>query len=415
MNADTNPFNRHFDHLETLADTIGESLRAPVTIEDAGHRLLAYSKHDPKTDPARIATIIGRRVPENVVGSLWRDGVIPKLMETDEPVRVRSIDEVGLGDRVAVSIRQNGRVLGYIWALEVERKLDDDALHLLKAAAEAAKIKLLRLQSQKRKEDEERRDLFWELLTDRHPSGPQAKTKAESLGIRIPDATAVVVVQFAADVEEALHQSIHYIVTSSRRVRPLLHVVSGSQLIVLTEASAGPRFEADASEFVGSLLRQLGERLANAPLAAGIGSVQEDAAAVGQSYREALALVRIKRQFPAETGAMTFYRELGFYRHLPYLVEQKKLHRYENAALKRLRAYDREHHANLVETLETFLARDGNAKEAADMLHVHANTLAYRLKRIAEIGGIDFGDVDQKITLYLDLKTDKWSGTTERL
>ncbi|TMV46085.1 PucR family transcriptional regulator [Paenibacillus mesophilus] len=415
MNAETNPFNRSFDHLEALADTIGEVLEAPVTIEDANHRLLAYSKHDLHTDAARIATIIGRRVPENVIGSLWKDGVIPRLMESDEPLRVKSIGEVGLGDRVAVSIRKDNHVLGYIWAIEAYRPLDQKALYQLKMAAGAAKIKLLRLQTQRRKEDEERRDLFWELLTGHHKTIQQANSKAQALGIRLPGTFCVTVFQFRSDVNDTLHQQIHYIVTTTQRVRPVFHVITGNQLIVLVASANAARFSADAAEFVTAFCQQINDRFASPPLEAGIGAVYEEITSVEQSYREALTVLQIKAQFPAETGTIVHYHELGYYRYLPYFLEQKRLHRYENPCLRRLRAYDREHHANLLETLEMFLAAGGNAKEAADALHVHTNTLAYRLKRIADIGGIDFTNTDQRITLFLDIKTDKWSGSPETL
>lgn len=36
------------------------------------------------------------------------------------------------------------------------------------------------------------------------------------------------------------------------------------------------------------------------------------------------------------------------------------------------------------------------------------NTLNYRLKRISEVGGIDLTDMDQKVTLYLDIKAEKF-------
>ncbi|GAA3407151.1 PucR family transcriptional regulator [Paenibacillus hodogayensis] len=409
MNADTNPFNRSFDHMEALADAIGEALQAPVTIEDANHRLLAYSKHDPHTDAARIATIIGRRVPENVIGSLWNDGVIPRLMETDEPIRVKSIDEVGLGDRVAIAIRKDQQVLGYIWALEVSRPLDEDALRLLKLAAGAAKIKLLRLQTQRSKEDEERRDLFWELLTGRHPTALQASARAKSLGIPLPDSFCVIVFQFRTDVNDTLHRQVHYMITTTQRVRPVFHAISGSRLIVLASCANPSRLAANASDFVTSFFQQIHDRFGSSPLEAGIGAVHDEITAVEQSYREALTVLQIKAQFPSQTGSIVHYHELGYYRYLPYFLEQKRLHRYENPALKRLRAYDREHNANLLETLELFLACGSNAKEAAEALHVHTNTLSYRLKRIAEIGGIDFANMDQKITLFLDMKTDKWS------
>ena len=55
------PFKENFDTLEEFADRISEVLNCPITIEDANHRLLAYSTHDERTDQARIATIIGRK------------------------------------------------------------------------------------------------------------------------------------------------------------------------------------------------------------------------------------------------------------------------------------------------------------------------------------------------------------------
>ncbi|MER2260311.1 MAG: helix-turn-helix domain-containing protein, partial [Priestia megaterium] len=41
-------------------------------------------------------------------------------------------------------------------------------------------------------------------------------------------------------------------------------------------------------------------------------------------------------------------------------------------------------------------------------LNVHMNTLSYRLKRISEIGDINLKDVNQKITLYIDIKLMKY-------
>ena len=40
---------------------------APVTIEDANSRVLAYSARQELTDPARVATIMGRRMPDDVL------------------------------------------------------------------------------------------------------------------------------------------------------------------------------------------------------------------------------------------------------------------------------------------------------------------------------------------------------------
>lgn len=104
MTKKTDPFKYSLDRLEDVADQISDVLNCPITIEDTHHRLLAYSTHNDFTDPARTSTIISRRVPEKVINRLWKDGIIPTLLKTDEPLRVPQIAEVGLSSRVAISI-----------------------------------------------------------------------------------------------------------------------------------------------------------------------------------------------------------------------------------------------------------------------------------------------------------------------
>ncbi len=56
-----------FGDLFRLADAVAAVIDAPVTIEDANSRVLAYSTRQDRTDPARVSTIMGRRVPDDVL------------------------------------------------------------------------------------------------------------------------------------------------------------------------------------------------------------------------------------------------------------------------------------------------------------------------------------------------------------
>jgi DNA-binding PucR family transcriptional regulator len=76
--------------------------------------------------------------------------------------------------------------------------------------------------------------------------------------------------------------------------------------------------------------------------------------------------------------------------------------------LKKLREYDQKNNTDLVETLEVFLNKDSNVHETSKALNVHTNTLTYRLKRISEIGEVNLKDPNQKMTLFLDLKLEKF-------
>ena len=57
-----------------------------------------------------------------------------------------AINDVGLGNRVAVSIRKNNEVLGFIWALEVNEPFTEEDMKFLQFAAKEAKNQLQQLQ-----------------------------------------------------------------------------------------------------------------------------------------------------------------------------------------------------------------------------------------------------------------------------
>ncbi len=72
-------------------------------------------------------------------------------------------------------------------------------------------------------------------------------------------------------------------------------------------------------------------------------------------------------------------------------------------ALSTLAAYDAETKSALVETLCAYVSTGCNQVECARRLHVHLNTLKYRLKRIYEMTGLDFKDQDDLFYLRLSI------------
>ncbi len=135
-------FQDTFDSPEGLADRIAEILECPITIEDANHRIISYSKHDKNVDEARIATIIQRSVPENVITCLWESGVMAWLFESSEPVFVPAIEKVGLGNRIAIAVHKHQEVLGFIWAQTYDTTITNERLSLMKDAAKLVKNQL---------------------------------------------------------------------------------------------------------------------------------------------------------------------------------------------------------------------------------------------------------------------------------
>ncbi|WP_065965627.1 PucR family transcriptional regulator ligand-binding domain-containing protein [Streptomyces sparsogenes] len=69
-----------------------------------------------------------------------------------------------------------------------------------------------------------------------------------------------------------------------------------------------------------------------------------------------------------------------------------------------LHDYDRRHRAELIPTLEAFLDCDGSWTRCAARLHLHVNTLRYRVGRIEQLTGRDLARLEDKVDFFLALR-----------
>jgi purine catabolism regulator len=105
-----------------------------------------------------------------------------------------------------------------------------------------------------------------------------------------------------------------------------------------------------------------------------------------------------------ETSPVTYFGDLGLYQLLSGLGNSAEAARFYRKTLGRLIAYDDSRNAELVQTLDAFFAAHGNLSQTAARLHIHRNTLTYRLEQIAQITQLDLDDADARFSLQLALK-----------
>jgi PucR family transcriptional regulator, purine catabolism regulatory protein len=83
------------------------------------------------------------------------------------------------------------------------------------------------------------------------------------------------------------------------------------------------------------------------------------------------------------------YEELGPYKYLLRVALDGGIRDSTVDAVAQLAEYDTQRGSQLVTTLEEFLRRHGNISATSEALFVHPNTLRQRLRRIAELSGLD--------------------------
>ena len=75
-----------------------------------------------------------------------------------------------------------------------------------------------------------------------------------------------------------------------------------------------------------------------------------------------------------------------------------------------LHEYDTSRHAELVHTL-MFLDCSGSWSRSATRLHVHVNTLRYRIRRIEDLTGRDLGTLEDRVDFFLALRATRMAST----
>ncbi|MBD5005296.1 sporulation transcriptional activator AdeR, partial [Xanthomonas citri pv. citri] len=118
---------------------------------------------------------------------------------------------VGLSNRVAISIWKNKQVLGFIWALEIQKTLSDEDLLTLQMAAKAVKNKLLKLQIRKTKNEERSQEFFWKMLTGHIHQEDDMADGFHKLGMAAPSEFSVMIIRINGELTEKIEQQLQYL------------------------------------------------------------------------------------------------------------------------------------------------------------------------------------------------------------
>ncbi|MFN7210276.1 MAG: PucR family transcriptional regulator, partial [Aggregatilineales bacterium] len=192
-------------------------------------------------------------------------------------------------------------------------------------------------------------------------------------------------------------------------------LLGGEALVQLMEGGvvvfchAEPSQSAAGRKVMPRGVRQLAEAVLNrlhlqfpsAHVAIGVGRAAESLAGWRASYQEAIAAQRIAAQW--RVNQPLYFGDLGVYRLLSLLLETAELRSFYRETLGEL-ADESPSNRDFILTLETFFEEHGNLSQTASRLHVHRNTLLYRMERIAQLGGFDLDNPETRLAVHLALK-----------
>jgi hypothetical protein len=188
-------------------------------------------------------------------------------------------------------------------------------------------------------------------------------------------------------------------------VRPLsAHAAVGrSPQTAMAVLAAKPDQAGATIDALRSAARSLAPGLRGQRLAIGISSIANGAAALPGASEQARHTHEAATKL-ADATTVVSSADLASHVLLLASVGTDARRSFRGLLLDPLIEYDRARGADLVSTLDTFLRCDGSWQRCADEMHVHVNTLRYRLQRVEQLSGRDLSHFEDRVDFFLALR-----------
>lgn len=326
-----------------------------------------------------------------------------RVVEIDEAM-ARSLEGVKPGINLPIVFNQ--QVIGVV-GISGEPAQVRNYGELVKMTAELI-VEQAALMSQIQWNKRHREELVLQLIQGSELNEQQLIAVAERLNLDLTQPRIAAVVKVLPQPGEYfslehLQQLVHLLEYPERDNLVGIVSVARNEVVVLKPIKLGP--EGWSREFeqkrVDKLIRQVA-REGSFSICIALGDYFRGVAGLAQSYQTAKATLEISAP-SAERNQVLFYQDhivpvlLSGLRDDPWRYQQLR------SPLQVLAAHDPR--GLLLKTLRVYFAQNCDLAQTCEQLHIHRNTLRYRLDKIEKVTALNFNKISDKSRMYLALCT----------
>jgi len=188
------------------------------------------------------------------------------------------------------------------------------------------------------------------------------------------------------------------------RVPGAISSIRDDEVVVVMPEGGRPHHGAEeAARMSASCLARMRDLFPETVITIGIGGACRDPADIARSYGQARrtidAVVRLGRQ-----GQVVAFEDLGIHRLLLQVPDLAELRSFATEILGKLGGQERGRGTELLTTLACYFRENNSPQRTARSLHVHPNTVAYRIRRIQEITGLQLGSYRDRLMAQVALE-----------
>jgi PucR C-terminal helix-turn-helix domain/GGDEF-like domain len=166
---------------------------------------------------------------------------------------------------------------------------------------------------------------------------------------------------------------------------------------------AGPRAAPTPTQLAGDAHAHARRTFPETVLTIGVGGRCRESGEVARAYAQARRTIETARRL-GRRGQVVAFEDLGLHRLLLQVPDLGELRSFADEVIGPLSVYERKHNSGYLRTFAIYLRENGSLQRAARELHVHPNTVTYRLNRVQEITGLDLGRYQDRLMAQVALE-----------
>lgn len=391
---------------EKLSDSIGNSLAIYENMND-NYELIC----DDSLDKSIIDKIIHDNVCLKYIRNNSDSGEIYKICEDDIGGRFL--------ERITIPIVIEKIEYGFIFIWFDKKALTPFDNMLIESYVHIIALEFVKKLALYNMESNYKLDFFDDLLSDNKNRQNRALEKAKTFNFNKELNHTVIIILLKelylvdkftykkANFAKECMSSILFIVNKMTKLnnKKVVYVEKSDRILILYGSEAAKdavEVKKEASSFCEKILSELKEKFIANQLIIGIGRCFDGVELLWKSHEQAKLIV--ENLSKASNSNIIHYDDLGLYRILSFDGLQNELVEFCSSTIKPLVEYDKINNSELVKTLKNYFQYNGNMKKMSEKMHMHYNTIIYRLQKIKDVIGLDIEDSDNRLNLEIALK-----------
>ncbi|WP_442544304.1 PucR family transcriptional regulator [Arthrobacter sp. KN11-1C] len=394
--------------LYAFANAAASITNGAASIVDPLGRILGYSTlpGQPIDELRRVTTLSLQEIKPPAF-----DVDFKTVYASGRAVLIPGIDEEMA--RLALAVRAGGELLGSIWIIDPGEDKREAALEALDRMAPLAGLHMLHARSASDFGERRNGDLIRTLMED--PG--HAPFAAAQLGLESSGGLAVAAFSIVRPETGSLE--------SVREIHRLLHLVttvcnvqfnaSHSALIDSVVYALLPSDGATSRAIHRRVVHEIGaygHTISSYPIIAAVGGIAARVEELPGSRSEAVQTLQYllhqqsTKPDPAGSPSVGLFEDYRIPLNLLKVgafISESGFAELDDIA--KIQAYDAEQQTDYLDTLRAYMASNGSISAMAASLHVHNNTVRYRISRLAKDFGLDLDDPQKRLWLWLRLTT----------